>query len=101
MDKPINLTCSSACLLSVISSTGNRGIAISSVGCTFSRGSHVAFPRRVWASGSLQCRLFMPLRWAGSLLALLCIHLRLQRHKCMFYLCHPVCTLFYFLPRHL
>src|SRR3954471_16399155 len=60
------------------------------------RGSHTAFPRRVWATGSFQCRLFMPLRWAGSLMALLCIHLRLQRRKCMFYLCHPICTLFFF-----
>ena len=60
------------------------------------RGSHAAFPRRVWAAGSFQCRLFVPLRWAGSLMALLCIHLRLQRHKCMFYLCHPLCTLFFF-----
>src|SRR3954463_6268004 len=24
------------------------------------RGSHTAFPRRVWAAGSFQCRLFMP-----------------------------------------
>src|SRR3954463_4473603 len=56
----------------------------------------VAFPRRVWAADSFQCRLFVPLRWAGSLMALLCIHLRLQRRKCMFYLCHPLCTLFFF-----
>src|SRR3954471_7885166 len=60
------------------------------------RGSHAAFPRRVWAAGSFQCRLFVPPRCASSLMALLCIHLRLQRHKCMFYLCHPLCMLFFF-----